>query len=130
MGLKFPNARLVVCNELFKHDGDCVTAIIAFAEMGLIAVGSLKHIEFPLNSRSCGSMFAARLVVQECLTSRGLAQHIDDVWQQIEQDIEAHKRENKIVHEREQNAQPAKLECNRMAQVVADYMLQALVPFL
>jgi len=130
MGLKFPNARLVVCNELFKHEGNCVSAIVAFAEMGLITAGSLKNIEFPLNNSFCGSMFAARQVVKECLTSRGLSQHIDAVWQQIEQDIEEHKRQYRIVHEREQNVQPAKLECNKMAPIVADYMLQALMPLL
>jgi hypothetical protein len=136
MTLKFPNARLMVFSKLAPGEDCCVQAIVqTAAELGIIKSDALNGLNVS-DTTGCGSLFAGREVVGQFCRERFVDGKInpgvmcDQLWQKIEKDIEEHRQEKAIVHERSGKLTPIPIDCALLAPVVVDFMLQHLTPYL
>lgn len=138
MSLVFPKARLSVYNRLVEGERSCVKAIAGCAsEYGLISESRLKQLSFPLESSGCGSLYAARQILEGCLSehdssgdSQQVAATVESTWALIEQSVQRYKEETALIHERKAGQPADILECTHMAPVVMDFLLQHLLPYI
>ncbi len=138
MSLVFPRARLSVYNYLSEGGGSCVRAIVDCSrQYGLVSRGQLSNLHLPLEAAGCGSLYAARKILECCFEERGLgsdkselSQLVEKTWSGIEQSINSYKVETALTHERPAGQQSDILQCTHMAPVVMDFLLQHLLPYI
>ena len=133
--LQFPNVRLHLYNQLLESGAGCVAVMFRSAyELGLVPDGSLDDCVQPANCGMCGSLWAARQIIERLFdgqrTRSDLQQLVDTVWSSVKNDVETYKLETKLLHDRQPGLLPPATECSRMAPVVFDILLQHLRRYL
>jgi len=134
MFLRYPTARLFLYNLIFEQAQNCVSAMVNGAyEFGLVSAGALEGLTLPIDSLVCGSMFAAKKVLEKYVEEHSLRHEgldlphtVEHIWQGIERDIDNYKVYTHLQHERHGGAPPDRLECSSMAPIVFDILLQHL----
>lgn len=137
MQLKFPHARLLVYNCLVRDGVGCVQAIVKTSkELGLIATARLTTLKLPIETSDCGSLFAAKHVLEQSLIERGYCLTngdkalADRLWANIELDVNDYKTQTSLVHIRVPGTVSSTIECSHMAPIVMDVLLQQLTPYI
>jgi hypothetical protein len=132
--LKFPNIRLFIANRLLEDRLDCVDVMVRTAyDVGLVPAGSLDDLLSLDDGTLCGSMLAARAIIEKHFESKplegngdGHARLVEKVWTELRRDVEAYKARTCLNHVRLPGGHERAVECGRMAPVVFDLLLQHL----
>lgn len=136
MDLKFPHARLMVYDCLVNDQVGCVQAIVRSAhQLGLIKADRLSTLKLPIETPDCGSLFAAKYVLEQCLVERGYCLNngdrklADKLWEDVQRGVEQYKQQTNLVHARQPGHLSPTIECSHMAPIVMDVLLQSILPY-
>ena len=129
--LQFPNARLHLYSQLMESKAGCIKTMFNCAyDFGLVPSDSLDQCAQPDESSMCGSMWAARKIIEGYFDGHkngsSPAELIEKVWSSLQQAVESYKSKSQLLHNRTAGALPDVSECSRMAPVVFDLLLQHL----
>lgn len=133
MDLCFPNARLLVCNNLLLASDDCYLATVdAAIELGLLPPDFAFQQEevSGLDQEKCGAVRAAFQILEHSLSVKA-GQAVTDlnqknkIWRSITGKIEGYKKDK--IPGYTQIKTIDKAACLQMAPVVIDILLQHLV---
>ncbi|HEY9788078.1 MAG TPA: hypothetical protein V6D17_22000 [Candidatus Obscuribacterales bacterium] len=147
MPLKFPTARLLVCNMMLDQARDCATACVHGAyEYGIVAPGSLDNWlkNFHPSEGACGSLLAAREIVEQHFLQRRHLSHGNDgsngngacpaeedllslaasTWTEIEHDIQCYRKMKSGTFSSHPNSPKNPMDCGLFAPIVFDFVLQ------
>jgi hypothetical protein len=138
--VRFPTARLLVYDRLLSGES-CMEAIVNTAkDLGVISPNVLTNLVKP-PGESCGSMFAAKCIIDECLCERmqsklGYAISAENacaaegVWAGIVQRLELYRDnagQSRVCNGR---ALANPVDCGRSSPILMDILLQQLTPYI
>lgn len=127
----------MIYDSLVHERLGCVQAIVRCSnQMGLIGENKLSNLTLPIETPDCGSLFAAKRVLKQCLSERGYCLNngdkelADKLWADVVDAVEQYKKDTSLVHERKPGTTAPLVECSHMAPIVMDFLLQKLEPYL